>query len=367
MAERPTTAQLYPDPLVNDPNTPPGTDLLAKALSAACSSAVEVTGLQRLTAGATKQTWQIAATVGGLGQQFILQTLPPARVQGPADVRARTLTPEQDSKIMQLAHAQGVPVPRLVLRLEPAHCLGVGHITEFVAGETLAPKILRDARFDTARPHLTRQCAHALAKIHHMPADQARFLPTLDAAQQWRNNRSQLDASGIRHAALEWGLRWVEERLADYPTHAPKPVHGDFRLGNLIVDEQGLAAVIDWELAHLGDPMQDLAWLCLRTWRFGGAADVGGFGQRQALYADYEEFSGQAVDAQRVFFWEMACQVRWAVMCLGMGLGSKGQGSPGAPANNVSLEHRLIGRRMEEPLWDMLQMVKTAKHQGVRA
>ena len=358
---------------MTEPAETPRAALLETALIAALGSPVVVTGLQRLTAGATKQTWQVAATVAGKAQLFILQTLPPGRLQARADadrpadanaplrplLQARTLTPEQDSKIMQLAHAHGVPVPRLVLQLEPRHGLGLGQVTTFVAGETLAPKILREARFDFAREQLTAQCAQALANTHRIPADQVAFLPAKDANQQWQDNRAQVDAHGIRHAALEWGLRWVEERLGEHANQVPTPVHGDFRLGNFIVSEQGLAAVIDWELAHLGEAMQDLAWLCLRTWRFGGSQPVGGFGRREDLYAAYEKFSGKPIDENRVFFWEMACQVRWAVMCLGMG-----QGAPAAPAPSVSLEHRLIGRRMEEPLWDMLQMVKTARLQG---
>ena len=346
------------EPAVINLSLAPTASLLADALESALFAPVEVAQVQRLTAGATKQTWRVSATVGGAARQFILQTLPP-RLQATVDTPARTLTPEQDSKITQLAHLHGVPVPGLVLKLEPWHGLGHGQITVYVAGETLAPKILREARFEMARQRLTQQSAMALAAIHKIPASQAAFLPTQDAHQQWRNLRAQVDASGLRHAALEWGLRWVQERLDAYAGQVPTPVHGDFRLGNLIVNDEGLAAVIDWELAHRGDPMQDLAWLCLRTWRFGGRPPVGGFGQREDLYADYEQFSGKPVDTRRIFFWEMACQVRWAVMCLGIG-----QGVPGAPAPGVSLEHRLIGRRMEEPLWDMVQMVKAAQRQG---
>ncbi len=352
----------------------PDAALLETALSAVLHSPVVVTGLHRLTAGATKQSWQVAAIVAGIPRQFILQTLPPARLQAMATAPARTLTPEQDSNIMQLAHAQGVPVPDLVLQLVPSHNLGQGQITEFVAGETLAAKLLRDPRYEVARQGLTQQCAQALAAFHRIPAAQAAFLPTKDASQQWRDNRAQVDASGIRHAALEWGLRWVEERMGEHTNQLATPVHGDFRLGNFIVNELGLAAVIDWELAHLGDPLLDLAWLCLRTWRFGGTPAVGGFGQREDLYAAYEKFSCKPIDKNRVFFWEMASQVRWAVMCLGMGQGapavhgasatSATADRPQAPPPTVSLEHRLIGRRMEEPLWDMLQMVKTARLQG---
>lgn len=340
--------------------------LLTSALRIALPGPVSVTRLRRITAGATKQTWLVDVVEHGEAGQLILQILPPSKVESMAGAAQRTLTPEQDTRIMQLALAQGVPVPALVLKLESAHGLGHGQITRFVAGETLAPKILRDARYTQARTRLTAQCAQALADTHRIAPGDATFLPRKSAVHQWQDNRSQVDASGVRHPALEWGLRWIEERLAAHVNLRPVPVHGDFRLGNFIVNDDGLAAVIDWELAHLGDPMQDLAWLCLRTWRFGGPGEVGGFGQRGELYAAYERSSGSAVNEQRVFFWEMACQVRWAVMCLGMGLGAAtarefGSTQGGTSVNRpaVSLEHSLIGRRMEEPLWDMIQLAKT--------
>ena len=329
--------------------------LIEAALQGVWGKPVTVTQLQRLTAGATKQTWRLDVAVRGEPQVLILQTLPPSKLQSSEGPQQRTLTPEQDARIAELARQHGVPAPELVLRLDGSQGIGQGQITRFVAGETLAPKILRDARYAVARERMTAQCAQALANIHHIHAAEASFLPTKSAAAQWHDNRAQVDASGVLHPALEWGLRWVEERLAEHANPQPVPVHGDFRLGNFIVSDAGLAAVIDWELAHLGDPMQDLAWLCLRTWRFGGPGEVAGFGQRRELYANYERESGNAIDEKRVFFWEMACQVRWAVMCLGMGLGS-GSGVGKVP---VSLEHSLIGRRMEEPLWDMIQLAKT--------
>ncbi len=332
----------------------PSPRLLEAALQNALAQPVAVVQLRRLTAGATKQTWLLEVTVQGTPERLVLQTLPATKLQSSGGTTQRTLSPQQDAQITQLARDHGVPAPQLVLRLDASQGLGHGQITRFVAGETLAPKILRDARYSIARERLTAQCAQALANIHRIPSNQASFLPGKDAHSQWLDNRAQVQASGIFYPALEWGLRWVEERLAAHVNPVLVPVHGDFRLGNFIVNEEGLAAVIDWELAHLGDPMQDLAWLCLRTWRFGGAGEVAGIGRREDLYAAYEGFGGVAVDPARVFFWEMACQVRWAVMCLGMG-----QGTPGSDPQGVSLEHRLIGRRMVEPLWDMVQLAKT--------
>lgn len=332
----------------------PNTQRLEAALQNALVQPVAVVQLQRLTAGATKQTWLLDATVRGTPERFVLQTLPPDKLQSSEGAAQRTLSPKQDAQIAQLAREHGVPAPELVLQLDGSQNLGHGQITRYVAGETLAARILRDARYTKARHCLTEQCAQALANTHRMPANKMSFLPTKDTAAQWQDMREQVYASGICHPALEWGLRWIEERLADHTHPAPSPVHGDFRLGNFIVNDAGLAAVIDWELAHLGDPMQDLAWLCLRTWRFGGAGEVAGIGQRHELYAAYERYGGLAVNQARVFFWDMACQMRWAVMCLGMG-----QGAPGLNPVGVSLEHRLIGRRMAEPLFDMVQLAKT--------
>lgn len=346
--------------------------LLAEALAAP----VQATSLQRLTGGATKQTWRLEARVGAASQagtdrtadatsssvplqRFIVQLTPASKLGSVAlddsgeRSAPRSIDPQQDAALTRLARAQGVPAPEVVALIPASHELGMGQITRFVAGETLAPRILREARYENARARLPAQCAQALAGIHRIAPADVPFLALKDARYQWRENRALVDAHGLKVPALEWGLRWIEERLGTQGSRPAAVIHGDFRLGNLIVDEQGLACVIDWELAALCDPMQDLAWLCLRTWRFGGARPVAGVGDREAFYEAYAQASGAAVDPAQVFFWEVFCQIRWAVMCLTMGMGPVG-GDPEA----VSLEHRLIGRRMEEPLWDMVRMIR---------
>lgn len=334
---------------------------LEVALSRQCAGKVQVTALRRLTGGATKQTWLLDALMGGTPQRLVLQLTPPSKLQVPETVaralsegiKPRSLAPEDDARFSQLARANGVPAPELVMMLEPADGLGPGLLTRWVAGETLGPRILRDERYAQARQSMGRQCAQALAGIHAIAPQQAHFLPRKSARYQWRENRALVDAHRLAVPALEWGLRWVEERLDEFADTEMLPVHGDFRLGNLMVDERGLCAVLDWELGAIADPMQDLAWLCLRTWRFGGSQPVAGIAGRQAFYEDYARFSGRPVDPRRVFFWEVFCQIRWAVMCLGMGMGQ-----PGGDSSAVSLEHRLVGRRMEEPLWDMMRMLR---------
>ena len=143
-------------------------------------------------------------------------------------------------------------------------------------------------------------------------------------------------------------LRWVAENLPAAPRSTV--VHGDFRNGNLIVGEDGVRCVLDWELAQIGDPMLDLGWLCVKTWRFGGPHPVGGFGDRDDLFSAYERAGGGSVDPAHVRFWEAFGCVKWALMCMHKGLG-KLHGA------RRTVEAVAIGRRIEEPLLDFLELI----------
>jgi aminoglycoside phosphotransferase (APT) family kinase protein len=312
----------------------------------------EPRGLTRLTGGATKSTWIFDADLANGAQRFVLQ-LTTASANDDPQTRSK-LTAAEDAQIMDAVRAAGVLVPPVYAVLDERDGLGSGHITGFVGGETLGPRILRESTFALARERLTEDCAQALARLHRIaPSAMPSLLPR-DAGEQWQRYRAQVDAHGVKLPAIELGLRWVAERLPQFALPAAQLtlVHGDFRLGNLIVNEQGLACVIDWEIAGLGDPAQDLAWLSIRTWRFGGAAPVAGVGQREPFFQAYERAGGAPVDRSRVAFWEVFSNLKWAIMCIGIAMGN-----PGSDRRLSSLEHRAIGRRVEEPLWDMLELL----------
>ena len=180
---------------------------------------------------------------------------------------------------------------------------------------------------DTPTPAITlaAQCGRALAAIHALPLERLSFLQRLALFSELRSYAGLLDGLERRHAAPACALRWVAAHLP--PQWEPRVVPADFRSGNLIVGPEGLRCVLDWEIARIGDPLQDLGVLCMRTWRFGGdglAREVGGFGAREDLYAAYEAASGTRVDPDRVRFWEVFSN--------------------------------LIGRRLEEPLWHLLAL-----------
>ena len=323
---------------------------LAAAVRRRLGAPGEIRDLVRLTGGATKLTWSFDAVIGDATLPLILQQTPPERLAAPADHTAPRVHGAHDAALLAAAARAGVPAPRVRFALAPDDQLGEGTVTERVAGETLGRKINTDPRLAAARPRLAAQCGEILAAVHRIDPAGLDFLATQTARDQLAVFRGIADACDHPLPAVELGLRWVAEHLPAGPRRTV--VHGDFRSGNLIVGDDGVRCVLDWELAHVGDPMLDLGWLCVKTWRFGGGLPVGGFGQRADLFAAYERAGGGAVDPAHVRFWEAFGCVKWAVMCMHKGLGELGPGSA-----RRSVEAVAIGRRIAEPLLDLLELI----------
>jgi aminoglycoside phosphotransferase (APT) family kinase protein len=227
-------------------------------------------------------------------------------------------------------------------------------VVERLEGETIARKILRDDEFAGARPKLAAQCGEALAGIHSIPVD---AVPGLEQTDQVAQYRAAHDSLGVPSPAFELGFRWLEANRpvssATTPGVAggsPSVVHGDFRLGNLIIDGNGLRAVIDWELGHLGDPMEDLGWLCTKAWRFGNKPRVGGFGDVDDLVAAYEARAGAPVDRDALRWWETLGTLKWGVMC-------NMQANAHLSGMVRSVELAMIGRRVAEQEHDLLLLL----------
>ena len=320
--------------------------LLARALGRHGFQAGSVKDLKRLTGGSTKATWAFDWVCCGAKESLILQQTPLSK-----ELKAGVpkLSASEEADVMRTAFAGGALAPIVRLILNESDGLGEGYVTQAVAGETLGNKIVHDISFKSARKHMARQCGQILAAIHRLPVDSLSFLQTLSPADELTAYSELFDACGVHHPALSFARRWVYENLPD--SFTPTLVHADFRTGNLIVGSEGIRCVLDWEIARIGDPMQDLGVLCMRSWRFGGSLDVGGFAHRDEFYAAYEEYSGIKVDRERVRFWEAFSNLKWAIACVRRGLTLAEDG------RQFSLELSAVGRRLEEPLWDFLQLV----------
>jgi len=296
---------------------------------------LEVADLRRLTGGASRETWSFTAG----GERFVLQR------ERSGSPRAGAMATE--AAMLRAAGAAGVPVATLVSASGEPGDLGAGYlVSRFVEGETIARKILRDDEFASAREVLAADCGRALAAIHSIPTD---AVPGLQATDQVAQYRQVLDDFGDPHPTFEHAFRWLE---ANRPAATGDAVvHGDFRLGNLMVGPDGLRAVIDWELAHLGDPMEDLGWLCTRAWRFGSDAPVGGVGSYEQLFEAYEEASGRAVDRDVARWWEVLGTLKWGIMCIM-------QARAHLEGLSRSMELAAIGRRVVENEHDLLLLLE---------
>jgi aminoglycoside phosphotransferase (APT) family kinase protein len=321
-------------------------DLLARHVAEWCPGATGVGAAARLSGGASQETWSfdILHPDGVIGA--VLRRAPIGH--GAASGRACGLNTE--AALIRRANAAGVPSPLVLHVLTEADDLGIGFIMRRIAGETIPRKILRDDVFAQARPLLARQCGGILAGIHGIDRAGLPDLRQMTAVREIDELTRDHRASNWPRPVFELALRWLRDNDPG-PSGRVTLVHGDFRHGNLMIGPDGVRAVLDWELAHIGDPMEDLGWICVNSWRF-GAIDrpVGGFGSRDDLFASYEAASGIRVDQVRVKFWEVMGTLRWGVMCCGM-MQRFRQGP------EHSIERAMIGRRSSETEIDLLRLL----------
>jgi aminoglycoside phosphotransferase (APT) family kinase protein len=287
-----------------------------------------------LAGGASKEAWAVDLADG---TELLV------RRASVGVIHRDTLTLEQEFRVLEAAVAAGVAAPR------PVEYLGEldGHeafAMERVHGETIGRRIVREPP-----PGLAVQLAEELAKVHGIARERVPFLTAGDPVERMAGELVTVDEP---HPAIEYGLAWLRERRPD-----PLPdvvCHGDFRIGNVAVDEGGVVALLDWEFAHLGDPRDDLAWPLPRAWRF-GADDrhVGGVGELEPYVARYNELTGVDVSPEELYWWEVLGNVKWAVGCLT-------QARRHLDRVDRSVELAVLGRMSAEMEYELLELIERA-------
>lgn len=328
------------DPLTQgDPH-----DLLLPPARAAIPGCTAVRNARRLTGGANQETWTLDAETGEGMVPLILR-----RARGGTLQRATGIGLDREAMVIRAAHAGGVPTPEVLHLLTPEDGLGKGFIMRRVTGETIPRKLLKGDAFAAIRPRLAGQCGTALAAIHAVPTgglDQLESFTPLGRLE-WLHGHYR--ATGQASPVFAFAFAWAR---ANAPApQAPALVHGDFRNGNLMIAPDGIAAILDWENAHLGDPAEDLGWFCIPSWRFGNLnKPAGGFGSREDLLAGYAAAGGTVPSPERLRFWEAYGSLYWGTVCLR----SVNEFRSGA---DPSVERAMIARRASETEIDLLRLL----------
>ncbi len=334
-------------------------DRLTAVLATAIDGFVALEKVERLSGGASQETYRLEVTTTS-GKTLLAMRRAPGGVHVEATPGHPGLAVE--AKLMQCAGEAGVPEPAVHHVLQPEDQLGDGFVMEWLEGIALGARVVRAPELAEIRPRLAHLCGEILARIHAIDLQATGLADDLDelspgdyVEQTWARYRD----FGTPQPMIDYAGRWLMDNLPD--GYTPSLVHNDFRNGNVMFSPEGVVAVLDWEVAHIGDPMRDLGWICTNSWRFGRSdLPVGGFGTYEDLFAGYESVSGTPVDPQAVHFWEVFGSFWWAIGCLGMAEHYR-------TGPDKTVERPAIGRRSSECQVDCANLLLPGPVQLVEA
>jgi aminoglycoside phosphotransferase (APT) family kinase protein len=302
------------------------------ALEAALDTPVASASM--LAGGASKETWAVDTADG---RRLIV------RRAGGGVIHLSTLSLREEFEVIVAAQEAGVRVPHPIAYLGEVDGREA-FAMERVDGETIGRRIVKEPPGG-----LTEAMAEELAKIHSISRGRLPFLAEHDHWQAWY---AELDEIDEPHPAIELGLVWCRERLP--LERAPVVLHGDFRIGNVVVDESGLVALLDWEFAHIGDPAEDVAWPLVRAWRHGAdGRRVGGVGDLEPYLERYAELSSREIPLDELYAWEVFGNVKWAI-------GALMQARRHLRGEERSVELAILGRLAAEMEYELLDLIEKA-------
>ena len=301
-----------------------------------------VSELVPLTGGASAETWRFTFSNENKSSQMILR-------RGSGKKSPLAVLKSEEAVIQQKDKSFSAPVPTIVSISLDEKDLGDAYIMSLVQGESIARKILRDEKFSAARQKLAFQCGEAMAKIHSVNLNDFDQVPKKPIREELERLYLTYSSFNQPSPVFEYAFKWLNKQ--DFTNRKDALVHGDFRLGNLMIDESGLAAVIDWEMVSVGNPMLDIGWMCINSWRFGQSEKVvGGFGDLKELLEGYNSISNEKIDNEEVKIWQVLGTLRWGVICL-IQVYSHLNGDVN------SLEKAAIGRRVSETEIDIVDLL----------
>ena len=266
------------------------------------------------------------------------------------DKAVMAIPKNMEAKIQKIVKEYGAPVPEIIMEFSEGAEIGEGYVMQSVGGETIPRKILRDDSYKNIRNKLPYEIGKSLAQIHKTKLEKLQDLEKITFSESLEKLFIIYESFDQPQPVFDLAFKWLEsQKILDYEEVL---VHGDYRFGNFIISEKKLESIIDWELAHIGNPMEDLGWLCVRSWRFGNVNKrAAGLGDVDELIAGYEANSKIKIDKSQLDMWQLYGSLKWGIICMV-------QTFAHLSGAVKSLEKAAIGRRVSETEFDLMNMIK---------
>ena len=266
------------------------------------------------------------------------------------DKAVMAIPKNMEAKIQKIVKEYGAPVPEIIMEFSEGAEIGEGYVMQSVGGETIPRKILRDDSYKNIRNKLPYEIGKSLAQIHKTKLEKLQDLEKITFSESLEKLFIIYESFDQPQPVFDLAFKWLEnQKILDYEEVL---VHGDYRFGNFIISEKKLESIIDWELAHIGNPMEDLGWLCVRSWRFGNVNKrAAGLGDVDELIAGYESNSKIKIDKSQLDMWQLYGSLKWGIICMV-------QTFAHLSGAVKSLEKAAIGRRVSETEFDLMNMIK---------
>jgi aminoglycoside phosphotransferase (APT) family kinase protein len=288
---------------------------LAAALEAQLGESVAVTAVERLKGGYSRQMWAFEATIaGGPARRLILCADNPAGVVDGDQALGRA----DEFRLLRVLGAAGLPVPPVLCCGDGSDPLGRPYLVmQRVEGSTAVGPLLREPHYIARREDFGQQKAQILAVLHRVPVPAQIYGPGADAGgaaarevARWRGAFALVP--GALTPVLDSAFTWLGRHLPPPPNRITL-VHGDFRTGNLMYGPEGIRAILDWEMAHPGDPLEDVGFAQLIIWQI-GTGRVGGLVEPRRWVELYEQAAGRPADRSALRFWEVLAAVKMSAL-----------------------------------------------------
>ena len=304
----------------------------------------EIKDFYQLSGGASAETYRLTLPNN---QNYILRRTPDSSEAKLA------ISKKLEAKIQKIVKQNNVPVPEIFYDFDETSGFGSGYVMEFISGETIPRKILRDDRFKKVRPTIAFRMGEILARIHQSDISNLKELKKMSFDKSLDELYKVYSSFNEPQPVFEYAFNFLAKQNLQNSNNVL--VHGDYRLGNFIISENSLSSVIDWELSHIGSPLEDLSWLCVKSWRFGNNTKrAAGLGSLNELLRGYQSKSSIQIDLNELDTWQIYGSLRWGVICMIQTFHH---------LNNDlnSLEKAAIGRRVSETEFDLMNMIKNNK------